>query len=71
MMVTARSIYGTNALTNIQIVKLSLWWLIVFRECKVLVWFLATLCTCIGKNDSTIKMLYYVMHHHEIKIIYY
>jgi hypothetical protein len=44
----------TNALMNLQIVKLRLWWLIVFRECKVLVWFIATLCTCIGKTYSTI-----------------
>lgn len=69
MMVTARSIYGANALMNIQIVKLRSWWLIVFRECKVLVWFIATLCTNIVKTYSTIKMLYYVMQHREI--IYY
>ena len=68
-MVTARSIYGANAQLNIQIVKLRLLWLIVFRECKVLVWFIATLCTCIVKTYPTIKTLYYVAQHCEI--IYY
>ena len=63
---TARSLYGADALMNIQIVKLRLWWLILFRECKVLVWFIAAMCTCIVKTYSTIKMLYYVAQNCEI-----